>query len=204
MSSSSNATAATHRSFGRKTITVGTTWAILLAILMAVLLFLDWRLMTRNGLLQSALSAREQTLIPQTDSLVPALDGVTPTGVPATVTYGNDARPTLLFIFSTECSVCDANWPSWESITKRIDETKYRIVYANLSRAIDSGYIKAHYFVPHAPIFAQLDTQTVVAYKLRLTPLLLLIGPDSRIRAVWSGMPKGATKHEMERVLGVE
>jgi hypothetical protein len=110
-------------------------------------------------------------------------------------------RPTLLFVFSTECSICRANWPWSETVAKAIDKRRDRIVYANLSELLTPSYLAEHH-LSEATVLARVDPSSVLSYGLGMTPLLLLIDQNARIPKVWIGRLKDSQVTEIRQARG--
>jgi hypothetical protein len=155
--------------------------------LTAFLLVLQWKLEANNDHLRTTITRTQLSLLPRTGAAVPPLEGLDLAGSPVHLDYATETRPTVLLVFSTECTLCDANWTYWQATTSRIDPKKFRLAYVNTSGVVPSTYPLNHPFADGAPVIAGLDPATASAYNTRVSPLVILVSPDGVIRKVWPG-----------------
>lgn len=141
-------------------------------------------------------------MAPRVGTEVPALEGLSTAGTPLSVGYKGEHRPTLLFVFSTQCPICTVNWPTWESLAQGIDPSRYRVVYVNLSHSLTPEYLALHHLLGSL-VIAELDPKARFAYNLNLTPTVVLVAPAGRIQKVWLGMSKGNDLLDLKGTLGI-
>lgn len=168
-----------------------------------VLFASNWLLMGHSNRLQDSLKARAAAMAPVEGETVPPLVGYTLAGDTVTLDYGSDPRQTLLLVFSTECSIAEANWPNWDSLIDQIDMSKFRVVYINLARSITPEYTASHRLHDDAVLLARIDPQSAVEYNLSLTPTVVLVDEFATIRKVWLGAVKDDYKADLESTLDV-
>jgi hypothetical protein len=159
-------------------------------------------LLRENKSLTLALRGETASLAPTIGMLVPALDGISSDGTAVSIGYKGEQRATLLFVFSTECSICTKNWPRWEALARQIDSTRYRVVYANLSHSLKSEYLSAHHLLG-STVLAEVDPKSQYAYNLSLTPAVLMISPAGQIDKTWLGLSKESDLRDLERSLHI-
>lgn len=126
-------------------------------------------------------------MYPEMGTRISSIAGVASDGTAMVFRPGVDGRDTLLFLYSTECPICDLNWPFWERLARSPDANKYRIVYANIAGAMTDAYSQAHYFLPGAPVFATIDPRHKEAYRLSVSPALFVVGTDGVVKRLWLG-----------------
>lgn len=163
----------------------------------------DWMLLRYTNRLESALQERAASLAPTKGVQVPPMQGWTTAGEVVTVDYSTDPRKTLLLVFSTDCALADANWDYWEAMATQIDTSRFRLVYANIATSFPEHYIRTHHFHPDALVLTRVDPQSAVDYSLSLSPMVLLLGADATIEAVWLGVMKEASRRAIESALSI-
>jgi hypothetical protein len=176
-------------------------FAWILIAMATTLLVVDGALLRQNRNFRRVLDTQVQSLEPHVGANVPALEGMDLGGNRIVAAY-DDSRKTALFVFSTECSICTKNWPTWEALAKGLDRRSIRVIYANLSTKLTSDYVNQH-GLEDALVFAELDPKVTVAYNLGLTPQVLLISPAGKIERLWPGMLKESGLSDMKRALNV-
>lgn len=175
-----------------------------LALSLVLLFTVNWLLLRETSRLRTAARSSFTSLSPSAGMRVPELRGLLPSGEATVVSYGQETRSTVLMVFSTTCSLCDANWPFWESIARQIDPTQFRLIYVNTAESLSRRYLADRYFHPDATILARVDPQTAADYSLIMTPIVMLIGADRMVKRVWLGVTKEASRGEMEATLDVK
>jgi len=175
--------------------------AIFVCVFIA-LVAVDWLLLRQNSTYERARQAEIAASGPKVGTVVPPLDGVDVSGAPVSVDHSSAGRPTLLFVFSTECPICTLNWPRWETLARRLDSKRCRLVYANVAGPMGRQFLNEH-GLNGVTVLARLDPRTLEAYSLHATPMILVIGPDSRIKRVWLGRLKDNDIPDLEETLGL-
>ena len=107
---------------------ITTTFRGAIAILFAGLAVVNVLLIRENKRLWAELSRSHAAAELQPGASVPALSGLTIEGASVNVNYASDRRKTVLFVFSNECSVCKANWPTWSDLVGKLDPNRFRVI----------------------------------------------------------------------------
>lgn len=116
-------------------------------------------------------------------------------GQPTTISYNTSSLPTLLYIFKPSCGWCKKNELSINALAKQ-SAGKVRLVALSLSNEQLAEYINS--WKPTFPIYTNLTSATISAYKLGSTPSTLLIAPDGKVLKVWTGAYTGEIQHQIE------
>jgi hypothetical protein len=150
------------------------------------ILCLDAALIIQNRTLKKELAA-PPALLPQVGTRIERLEGVALDGSKIQVVFTGQSNGTLFFVFSTQCAVCNLNWPEWQSIARSAQGRGLRLVYANIESPLAREYAE-QYGIDDATLFAQLDPRYEAALNLRLVPETILIGQSGTIESVWPGL----------------
>lgn len=175
-----------------------------IVLLASALVAANWALLARVRSLDRALAESQRARYPSVGLALPRLSGLSPEGTLLDLEVGGDGRGTLLFVFSSSCPLCEANWPFWERLGRNVPDRRYRLVYVNLTDSLRADYRARHYFRPSAPIIGTLDPRHAVVYNLTISPLLLLVGDDGVVSHVWVGRSDESDQADVERVLRIE
>jgi peroxiredoxin len=167
---------------------------------MAALFSVDLLLLHLNRRLQTRVDRLSAEQRPRVGMTVPEIRGLDLDGKAFSIGYHRDSRKTLLFVFSTDCPMCTNNWPQWQRLRKSVDDQRYRVVYANVSSAIDPEYV-AKYQLTGATLFAHVDPAVSLDYMMGLVPSLYLVNRDARVEKVWFGMLDDSEREEVEQAL---
>jgi thiol-disulfide isomerase/thioredoxin len=162
-------------------------FAVLLAFF--VLVGSDALLLVRNHELRSALqqltNAQVEAAEIPTGSTAPPFEATDLAGSHVTIDASSD-HPTLLFVFSPTCPYCEQIWPSWRRVIQNLRTTDISVVAVDWTGTVTAQYLKEH--VPtEVTVAARPQIDTVVSYRLRVTPQMILI-QHGTISAVWSGV----------------
>jgi len=126
---------------------------------------------------------------------LPKLIGFTLDGRSATLEYGHDLRPTVVYVFSPQCIWCARNLAN----IRHLVETRgaqYRFVGVATSDDELSEYVaKARLPIP---IFTRASADSVHAYGLSSTPQTLVIDVSGKVIKAWLGAYVDATVTEVE------
>src|SRR6185437_4838065 len=173
---------------------------VLFAGALAVLC-LDAVLIIQNRTLKKEMVA-PPSLLPQVGAKIERLEGVALDGSKAQISFTGQGKETLLFVFSTNCGVCNLNWPEWKSIAQSAQARPLRLVYANIESHLSPEYAE-RYGIGGATVFAQLDPRYEAALNLRLTPLTILLAKNGDVMRVWVGLLEGNQLSDLRRTLGL-
>ncbi|MGH9732094.1 MAG: hypothetical protein ACRD4A_10360 [Candidatus Acidiferrales bacterium] len=148
--------------------------ALILCGMALGILGLNVALALQNRTLKEEIAA-PPAMLPSVGAKVRQLQGVALDGSKIQVLFTGQGKRTLLFVFSTECGVCDLNWPQWDAIARSVQSKQYRLVYANIQSALTNQYVQ-QYGIKDALVFARLDPRSEVALNLRLQRHVLIVG----------------------------
>ena len=167
--------------------------------LTALLLALNVLLVVQNRALK-AVPPTPASLLPARGVRINEIDGLSIDGSPIDIQFGKDHRKTMLFVFSTSCGVCTANWPNWEKLSKSVNPTVFRLAYANINSEMSKKY-SDRYGLPAADVFAQLDARSRTQLNLQLTPLTIVLGADGTLERYWAGRLRPDEISQLQTVL---
>ena len=119
---------------------------------------------------------------------VPPLSGSAADGTPTIVTYGAGQPRTLLLVYARSCPECALNWLSWQKLLNQIDPTRARAIAVSMDgTGLSKQYIEQVGMTKAEAVLLP-DLQSIVLYRLRYTPQTILIGSDSKVEGIWSGV----------------
>ena len=81
-----------------------------------------------------------------------------------------------------------------------MDDHQYRVIYANMSKAIDREYVAKHQLTG-AQRLAHVDPAVALTGMMALVPALYLVDTDAHVEQVWLGMLEDREREEIERAL---
>jgi hypothetical protein len=161
--------------------------AALCVALGMVLLGLNIWLLHQNNRMHAAMARHYGLQVPRSGVYVPPIHGTGLDGQATTVTFGQDPRRSLLFVFSPTCHYCDLNWMLWKKIAGDARAGSVRLVYINLASSLSVDYAARHE-IGGRLVLARLDPATERALGLHLTPQTILLSSEGKVEAVWSGL----------------
>lgn len=118
--------------------------------------------------------------------VLPPLKGVDLSGKAAYVDYKTGEQPTVLFVFSSTCSVCAKTWPQWDSVLATQKGMGWRPVFVNLGDPVTADYVASH-SLDHYTTLDDITKDTVLSYRLFFTPETILLDGEGRVENVWIG-----------------
>lgn len=177
---------------------------IALIVCTLALLAGNFLLLRQNDRLRRDAGLQTRSMAPLTGATLEPLRGLTRGGEPLTIDYREDARQTLLVVFSTECQISEANWPYWRQLAARVDRGAFRVVFVNLSQSVPDEYANAHAIPNDAVVVAKLDPASAFEHRLSLSPNVLLIGADGVVRDSWLGSELQTRRTELERSVALQ
>jgi len=119
---------------------------------------------------------------------VPPLSGSAADGTRTIVTYGPGQPRTLLLVYARSCPECALNWLSWQKLLNQIDPTRVRAIAVSMDgTGLSKQYIEQVGMTKAEAVLLP-DLQSIVLYRLRYTPQTILIGLDSKVEGIWSGV----------------
>lgn len=100
-------------------------------------------------------------------------------------TFGKKA--TVLMCFSPVCPFCEKNWPSWSSIISNVSDKDVDFVVIDLTSLATPEFLAGKH-IGRAQVVHRLNPKDFVTLNLTLTPLTIVIGSDSKVKNVWTGV----------------
>jgi peroxiredoxin len=168
-----------------------------------LLLMTNILLMQQNESLKSSVNKSDRALEVKIGKELPPLEGIDTNGNKLTVSYGQDARKTVLFVFSPRCGACKSNMPNWQTLIKGLDQQAYRLMAVSLQPEGVKEYTK-EWGLDKIPTLAEIDSKHKVTYSLALTPQMILIDADGKVERVWTGLLKEEELQDIERTLNAK
>jgi hypothetical protein len=132
---------------------------------------------------------------------VPALRGLGLDGRITTVSYGQDDRPTLLFVFSPACGWCKIHLPNWQAMVAQ-SSGRYRIVALSILPEKTAEFVAEH-GLSEAIVLVEPEPRDILAYKFHLTPQTILVDSTGTVRKNWLGAFGSGERQDIEHTLGV-
>lgn len=131
---------------------------------------------------------------------LPAFHGRDLRGQPLTVSYGPREPWTLFLVFARKCGACEANWPAWREILQKTSGTSNRIVAVNLEDELSADYV-SQVGLQNTEVVAASNLTSALAYRFRFTPQTVLVRPDGKVEAVWTGILNAVETATIERAV---
>lgn len=176
--------------------------ATALAILIFALLCLNIVLNVQNRNLKNFALGSIPALRPTVGDMLPAIEGLAVDGSRIVLSYGNDHRETFVFVFMPGFGACNLSWPLWTDFANNADARRVRLVYLNIAPTLSEAFVQLHQ-LKTSLLLAETDPKTVVAYKLQLTPEIIELDSQGRVRDVWLGVLEGRDLVNLKQALGV-
>jgi peroxiredoxin len=110
------------------------------------------------------------------------------------------AQPLILYFFSESCHWCERNAGHVRSLESQA-RGRYRLAGVSLTEKDVRGYAVRHGFT--FPVYAASNPAALEPYKIRGTPQTVVISPDGRIVASWTGAYTGKTRESIEKTLAI-
>jgi hypothetical protein len=171
-----------------------------LLLVMAALLSSNLLLVKKNRALDRQLMRKGQQYLGVGDH-VPTLRGLGLDGEIKTVSYGQDDRATLVFVFSPSCGWCKINLPNWQAILGQA-AGRYRIVALSTSRKGTAEYVSKH-GLSQATVIVEPEPRDLLAFRFHLTPQTILVDSSGAVRRNWLGAFASEERRDVESTLGV-
>jgi hypothetical protein len=157
------------------------------AVLTVLLMVINVALIRQDRRLAATAKTYEASMHLKVGDTVPPLSGTGPVGGAVTVTYEPSEPKTLLLVFARSCGACVMNWPAWQSVMNRLDPKHTRLVGVSLDNGGLSGqYLQQMGMTTKTSMIP--DIMSVIGYRFRYTPQTILIGSDSKVEGIWSGV----------------
>lgn len=167
------------------------------ALLAAFLVGTELLLMRENRALAAQVSLLRKTFELEAGMPLRPLSGYGLHGRRKVLFY-EGGRDTLLLVFSPECSPCDANWPNWRTAL-RAAGGNVRAVFVDPTTIRPSRAFVRGRGLSADSVFARVDAQSVLEYRLRFTPQTILVSPEGRVLWIWTGVLSRVALRRLER-----
>ncbi len=161
---------------------------------------LNFLLASRAGAQRLALAELRRQYKPLLRQTVQGFEASRLDGRRVSVDYGDANTPTVLYVFTVDCSWCARNYPSFIELAERVG-SRFRFVPIALSRDGLEAYVASHPFP--APVVTGLDDATVKRYLLGGTPQTIVVDPSGTVMENWHGTYTGDERDDIETFFGV-
>jgi len=152
-----------------------------------------FRLSTRVGPVGAA-AARQEAPIPEVGTALPALDVRNLQGEKVSLSFASDQRPTVIYVFTPECTWCARNLNNLKAIVAASQQS-YRIVGLSLDPNV-SSYLKDTGL--EFPVYTSPSREMVAAYGFGSTPSTIVVSPEGKLMKFWRGAYASTNKKEVE------
>lgn len=142
--------------------------------------------------------AYEMNLHLNVGTMVPSLSGTSLMGRPQQVAYKPGRPKTLLLVFARSCPDCTLNWPAWQKVLSRVDPNRVRLIGVSLENEGLTSQFLTQVGINKAEIILLPDAGSIISYRFRYTPQTILIGSDSKVEGIWSGVLNAQQIREVE------
>lgn len=171
-----------------------------LLLIMAALLSSNLLLAKKNRALDRQLMRKGQQYLGVGDH-VPTLRGLGLEDGIKTVSYGQEGKDTLIFVFSPACGWCKINLPNWQAIVDQASG-RYRVVALSILREGTAEYVAKH-GLSKASVIVEPEPRDLLAYRFQLTPQTILVDSSGTVKRNWLGAFASEERRDVESTLGV-
>jgi len=116
---------------------------------------------------------------------VPALDAREISGKPAHLRFEDDARPTVLYVFSPVCIWCKRNLDNFKSVMAA-NRGRFRWVGLSTLNAGVRDYLKTN-SLAFDQVLVNASPASTAAYRIGATPETFVVGTDHKLLENWRG-----------------
>lgn len=121
-------------------------------------------------------------------------------GKQETITYQDNAKPTVVYVFSPSCIWCERNTQNINAIVN-LREQSFRFIGLSLVNHDLREYVQSHHF--SFPVYQSLDAESIQTLGLGSTPQTLVISPEGRVLKNWTGAFSKSVQAEVEEYFDV-
>lgn len=150
---------------------------------------------------EAIVSLKEEARLKHGQAL-PTLKGQDLDGKPWQVDYSSDDRPTLIYVYSSDCGWCTRNFKNIRALAGEISAT-HRVVGLSLSPT-PLKERRRQVAALGFPVLFDLAPHNLTSYRLGGTPETLIVGADGRLLEVWVGAYGEGVATEIERYFQVK
>ncbi len=137
----------------------------------------------------------------QVGSRVPPIVGRTIDGKEAVLKYNDTNVPTVLYVFSPQCTSCRKNLNNLHALLLSTS-ARYRIIGISLSSKDLNQYLTAENL--NFPVYTDVKEAENRYYHFGSTPETIRISPDGQVLDVWIGVYRDHVRSDIERNLGIK
>jgi peroxiredoxin len=136
----------------------------------------------------------------QVGTVVPVIRGRS-VGTAGPLDYGDVNIPTVLYVFTPQCSWCKKNL---DNLRVLIDSSnsRYRVIGISLNNKDLEEYLEKEHL--RFPVYTDIPESTKAAYRLGGTPTTIVISPSSRVLKLWHGAYQESIRQEIDDYLKVK
>ncbi|HEX9970673.1 MAG TPA: TlpA disulfide reductase family protein [bacterium] len=117
-----------------------------------------------------------------------------------TIGYPDEAKKTVLLVFSTECAVCEKNIAFWNDLFKRADSYRYRIIGIAKNDPVELKLF-AESMNLKFPILMSDELSFWWYYKLFRLPQTILINEQGAVEYVWPGVLAKSVQAKIQKLI---
>jgi peroxiredoxin len=174
-------------------------WAltIMLGVSLATNLLLAYKIKRLNDSL-AALAAPPPSL--EVGATVAPIKAYSLGGQAAIISYEGGEQPTVLYVFTPQCSWCARNLANLKTLLAQ-KQNAYRFVGLSLTDKDLTEYVAKNQL--GCPVYFNPAEETVREYKLGSTPQTIVISPDGKVLRNWVGAYTGTQQAEVEQFFGI-
>ena len=155
-------------------------------------------LLRQNRTLQATREGRAEEV--PVGKVVADINGVDMADKPVSLTL-SQRKATVLMIYSPTCPFCRRNWPTWTTlIDKQQNNPDVDIAVIDMTATATPEFITREH-VGRAHIIHKLDPRDAIALNLNFVPQTIVIGSDSRVKGVWTGVLSQENIQQIARLL---
>ena len=121
-------------------------------------------------------------------------------GRAATISYGPDELPTILYVFTPSCGWCRKNLQNIKALAEGT-KGKYRVIGLSLSSNNLQEYVTKSDLT--FPIYSDLSPGVTSKYRMGGTPQTIVISNEGKLVKEWKGAYMGSTKQQIESQFGL-
>jgi peroxiredoxin len=172
----------------------------LVSALLALSVVLNLLLATKISRLREYTAVLESERELQIGSKVPPIVGRSVDGTDQTLAYSDVNHPTVLYIFTPQCSWSKKNVDNLRTLVENSGH-RYRVIGISLTRIGLKEYLDQEHLV--LPVYTDVDDSLKSTYHLGATPSTIVVSPESTVLKVWRGAYEDSIRREIERYLDV-
>jgi peroxiredoxin len=131
---------------------------------------------------------------------VPPILGRSVVGTEQTLDYSNVEVPTVLYVFTPQCSWCAKNIDNLRTLIAD-SGPGYRVVGISLTTQGLKEYLEKESL--SLPVYADIADSTKAIYRLGGTPTTIIVSPEAKVLKVWNGVYVDGIRQEIETSLKV-